>query len=179
MNLLDEIFSGSSYKQQSQTNTVNSASNASNILDFASLSSSNTQQQSQSKASAQSQGNLLDMLGNSKPPTQGLKKIDFTPVSMDTDSFGEYWTNCPHDERSFDLVSKNVNSPQRFFDVLKASGNFFPVEIIEDQAIACAKFKEKLVLVHATISGFNVNVLVKCFDNSQIDLVQKFLKEFI
>lgn len=178
INLLDEIFSASSYKQTT-TSTANSTSNASNILDFASLNS-NTQQ-SQTKP-ASSQGNLFDMLSNSsnKPATaEGLKKADFTPVSMDTDTFGEYWTNCPHDEKSFDFVSKNINSPQRFFDVIKSYGNFFPVEIIEDQAIACAKLKEKLVLVHATISGFNVNVLVKCFDNSQTDLVAKFLREFI
>lgn len=120
------------------------------------------------------------MLGNqSKPANESIKKTDFTPVQMDTDTFGEYWTNCPNDEKSFDFVSKFVSTPQKFFDLIKSSGNFFPVEIIEDQAIACAKLKDKLVLVHATIAGFNVNVLVKCFDNTQTDLIGKFLKEFI
>lgn len=181
MNLLDEIFSASSYKQ-TQTTTGNQNSTVSNILDFASLSSNNNNntQQTQSKTlTAANQGNLFDMIGNNKPAAEGLKKPDFVPVQMNTDSFGEYWTNCPTDEKSLDFVSKYVNSPQKFFDVVKSSGNFFPVEIIDDQAIACAKLKDKLVLVHATISGFNVNVLVKCFDNAQIDLVARFLKEFI
>ena len=124
---------------------------------------------------------MFEILGNSNKSAdaEGLKRSDFTPVSMDTDMFGEYWTNCPHEEKSFDFVSKYINSPQGFFDVIKSSGNFFPVEIIEDQAIASAKLKDKLVLVHATISGFNINVLVKSFDNSKIDLVAKFLNGFI
>jgi len=171
---LDEIFSTSTYKQ-TQTNV----SQNSNILDLTSLN-----QNTNSSKQQNPQGNLFDMLGSTNKTTpsvtsDGLKKIDFTPLNMDTDAFGEYWTNCPFDEKSFDFVSQNINSPEKFFEFIKNYGNFFPVEIIEDQAIACAKLKNKLVLVHATITGFKVNALIKCYDNSQTDLVGRFLKEFI
>jgi len=173
INLLDEIFSATSFKPGQQKTTSVTQNN--NILDFSNL---NNQNQTKQQAS---QGNLFDMLGNN-PNTNNnaaLKKTDFSPIKIDTDAFGEYWTNCSHDEKSFDLVSKYINSPEKFFEVIKNNGNFFPVEIIEDQAIVAAKLKNKLVLVHSTISGYNVNVLLKCYESSQYDIVANFLKEII
>lgn len=174
MNLLDEIFS-SAYKQQTNPNN----NPAQNILDLGSLSSS--QSKTTSVTPPGQSGGLFDML--SKPAASSdsnkLKKSDLTPLSMDTDSFGEYWTNCTVDEQSFDFVSKTINSPAKYFEVIKNLGNFFPIQIINDEAIATAKLRNNVVLIHATISSFNINILVKCYDPSHIELVANFLREII
>ena len=119
----------------------------------------------------------MSLVSNSDPNI--AKKSDFVALSLDTDSFGEYWTNYPIDEKSYDYVSKYINTPEKYFEAIKNNGNFHPVHIINDEANASAKFRNKIVLIHATISGFNINILVKSYDGGQTDLVANFLREII
>merc|ERR1711957_973495 len=113
------------------------------------------------------------------PNSNNTSAPEISPMNIDTDSFGELWTDCPIDEISCDFISKNINTPEKFFEIMRTKGNFFPVQIINDEAICSAKLKGKIVLIHGTIDGFNINVLVKCYDSSQYDVIRNFLKNII
>jgi hypothetical protein len=203
-NLFDEIFST---KPQTQTginninnNNNNNNNNINNILDFNSLSLNNNNSSNNQKStlanptkntqSVNNNNDFFNMMSSSTSSHNNLNisnnqnnstniSNEISPMNIDTDSFGEFWTNSPIDEISCDYVSKNINTPEKFFNQMKTKANFFPVDIINNEAICAAKFRGKIVLIHATISGFNINVLIKCYDSSHFDSIKNLLKNII
>ena len=85
---------------------------------------------------------------------------DFIPLNINTEQFGEMWENYP-EEDSFEL-NINIQSPQKFHEIIKNKGNFAAVDIINNEAISAAKYKNQIVLVHASIEINQINLLVKC-----------------
>ena len=93
---------------------------------------------------------------------------NFTPLNINTEKFGELWENFP-EEDSF-IINKNINSPEKFHEIIK-SGNFSTIDIINNEAISAANYKNEFVLVHATIEMNEVNLLIKChnkFYNNEV-----------
>jgi hypothetical protein len=103
-----------------------------------------------------------------------------TPFNVDTDTFGELWTSCPFDESSYDFKTKSIKTPEAFFKVLSSEANFKAVQIIGMEAIAAAKYKNKIALVHTTINGDNsLSMLVKCYDQNYTEEIANFLKSLL
>ncbi len=56
----------------------------------------------------------------------------------------------------------NISTPQQFHEIIKNKGNFAAVDIINNEAISAANYKNQVSLVHATIDFNHVTLLVKC-----------------
>ena len=99
----------------------------------------------------------------------------FTPYNINTDKFGELWENFP-DEDELNLYS-NINNAQQYHEIIKSRGNFAAVDIINNEAISAAYYKNQITLVHASIENNQINFLVKCqnnlFNKEVIDLIRK------
>ena len=87
----------------------------------------------------------------------------FTPYNINTEKFGELWESFPDE---VDLsINSNINSPQKYHEIIKSKGNFSPIDIINNEAISAAYYKNQIVLVHADIENNQINFLVKCQNN--------------
>ena len=62
-------------------------------------------------------------------------------------------------------INSNINSPQKYHEIIKSKGNFSPIDIINNEAISAAYYKNQIVLVHADIENNQINFLVKCQNN--------------
>jgi len=122
--------------------------------------------------------NNNNLFGNLSPPLQAnygnnSNFNNFTPLNINTDKFGEMWENSP-DEDTFEL-NANIQSPQQFHEIIKSKGNFAAVDIINNEAISAANYKNEYVLVHATIEMNHVTLLVKCQNKSYNNEVGNFV----
>jgi hypothetical protein len=107
---------------------------------------------------------------------QTTPKPEVSPYKTDTDSFGELWTSCPFDEKPFDIPTKTITSPEKYFDQISKL-NFFPVQIINNEAIASAKFKNKICLLHAIINTNGlINLQVKSYEDQYTNDIADYLK---
>ena len=112
-----------------------------------------------------SNNNINNLFSNLSPPQQTNSNNNyFTPLNINTDQFGEMWENSP-DEDSFN-ININIQSPQQFHQIIKSKGNFAAVDIINNEAISAANYKNQFALVHATIEPNQINLLVKCQNKS-------------
>ena len=84
----------------------------------------------------------------------------YSPYNISTDEFGELWGNYP-DEDTYDM-NINISTPQQFHEIIKNKGNYAAVDIINNEAISAANYKNQVSLVHATIDFNHVTLLVKC-----------------
>lgn len=124
--------------------------------------------------------NLFDNLETIKTNTKKPNKQDFVPLNVDTDKFGEYWTECPNEEKEYNWTVNGLIKPEQFFTSISSKGNIFPVQIINNEAIACAKYKGNISLLHATINGNNtLNIMIKCYNASYIDEIAEFVKSIL
>lgn len=171
-NILDEIFSSGTSTTTSnkpQVDLLNMNSNSANVQQ------PNVQNSSNNK--------MFDMLNKSTPSsiTKSQNLADnISPFNIDTDTFGELWTSCPFDENSYDFSTKSIKTPENFFKVMQGEANFKPVQIIGTEAIAAAKYKNKITLIHTSINGDNsLSMLVKCYDQNLIEEVANFLKNLL
>ena len=122
--------------------------------------------------------NNNNLFANLSPPLQAnygnnSNFSNFTPLNINTDKFGEMWENSP-DEDTFEL-NANIQSPQQFHEIIKSKGNFAAVDIINNEAISAANYKNEYVLVHATIEMNQVTLLVKCQNKSYNNEVGNFV----
>ena len=83
----------------------------------------------------------------------------YTPYNINTEKFGELWETFP-EEASYEISAK-ISSPQQYHQIIKQRGNFAAVDIIGDEAISAANYKNQICLVHATIGSGIINFLVK------------------
>jgi hypothetical protein len=165
-NLLDEIFSTGN----TTTNTTNNNITNNNKIDLIGVQTQ-TQNNQQNKSTG-----MFDMLN--KNSNNNIKaENSLIPFNIDTDTFGELWTSCPFDESSYELKSKSIRTPEDFFKVISTECNFNPVQIIGTEAIAAAKYKNKITLVHSTINGdLTLSMLVKCYEKQLTDEIGNYLK---
>jgi AP-4 complex subunit epsilon-1 len=105
--------------------------------------------------------------------------VNIVPYETDTDNFGELWTSCPFDEKPYDINTNSVTTPEKYFEIISKL-NFFPVQIINNEAIASAKFKNKICLLHAIIStnGY-ISLQVKSYEEKYNDEIADHLKKYL
>jgi AP-4 complex subunit epsilon-1 len=146
INLIDELFGGSSTVTVSTPKPVE-VNNTSNILT-----------------------NFLEKPKPSQP------SLEITPFKTDTDNFGELWTSCPFDEKLYNVVTRTITSPEKYFKQISTL-NFFPVQIINNEAIASAKYKNKICLIHAAINtNGQIDLQVKSYEEKYNDEIADYLK---
>ena len=107
-------------------------------------------------------------------------KVTIEQFAIDTDTFGDFWTSCPNDEICNVITTKSIKTPEQYFKVISTVCNFSPIQIINNEAIAAAKYKKKIVLAHTTINGDNtLEMLIKCFDKTLLEEVAQFMKNVL
>jgi AP-4 complex subunit epsilon-1 len=180
-NLLDEIFSsGSSSSQQQPTNLIsNNNVKPVNLLDMNNLG--NIPVSNNNASTTKTNSGMFDMLKSNTTSSINRTSIslkdNFTPFNTDTDTFGELWTSCSSDEISYEITTKTLRTPDSFFKVISSEANFNPVQIIGTEAIASAKYKNKITLVHTTVNGdTSLSMLIKCYDQNLASEVGNFLQ---
>ena len=156
IDLLGDIFGGNNQNQtvsppqQNQSNNNNN----NNVLNLFDIGGGNNQM------------NENKINNNTNDIFMNLNSNPYTPYQIDTNKFGEIWENSP-DEDSFEM-NININTPQQFHEIIKNKGNFCAIEIINNEAISSANYKNQIALVHATINPGHVDLLVKC-QNKQLN----------
>ena len=146
IDLLGDIFGGGN----SQNNFSNNNQNQNNNL-FDDLSNNNNNNFTSNN----------DIFGNlNTEKMNNSNNIPFTPYNINTDEFGELWGSYP-DENYYE-IKVNISNPQQFHDIIRSKANFAAVDIINNEAISAANYKNQVTLVHATIEPNSITLLVKC-----------------
>ena len=154
IDLLGDIFGGNNQNQTVSPPVQNQSNNNNNVLNLFDIGGGNNQM------------NENKINNNTNDIFMNLNSNPYTPYQIDTNKFGEIWENSP-DEDSFEM-NININTPQQFHEIIKNKGNFCAIEIINNEAISSANYKNQIALVHATINPGHVDLLVKC-QNKQLN----------
>ena len=166
-NINNNINQSNQVNNLNQNNNINN-SNQGNIDLLGDIFGSNY------TSNSNNNNNNLNLFSNLSPPQQANSTNNyFTPLNINTDQFGEMWENSP-EEDSF-VININIQSPQKFHEIIKSKGNFAAVDIINNEAISAANYKNQFALVHATIEMNQVNLLVKCQNKSYNNEVGYFV----
>ena len=150
-------------KEQTKIKNVNNVNaNTNNFNLFEGLTQNNTT-------------NMINNTNNNISNNYNYNNNIFTPYNINTDKFGELWESFPEEE-SYSMNS-NIQTPQKYHEIIKSRGNFAPIDIINNEAISAAYYKNQITLVHASIENNEINFLVKCqnqwLNNEVADLVMK------
>ena len=171
IDLLGDIFGGGENNNLNPMNNINNNINgqnqSNNIFNiFENNTSSNTQNNvMNNQNNTQNTNNNLNFFGafqeqNNNTNNNSNSNINtYTPYYIDTDKFGELWGNFP-DEEVYEM-NTNISSPQQYHNIIKNKGNYAPVDIINNEAISAANYKNQISLVHATIEQNHITFLVK------------------
>ena len=149
IDLLGDIFGGGSNTNNFSNNNNNNTQNQNNLFDSFSNTNNNNN-------TSNNEMNLFGNLNNQNSSNNNL----FSPYNINTEEFGEQWGNYP-DEDTFEM-NINISTPQQFHEIIRNKGNFAAVDIINNEAISAANYKNQISLVHATIDFNHVTLLVKC-----------------
>jgi len=149
IDLLGDIFGGGSNTNNFSNNNNNNTQNQNNLFDAFSNTNNNNN-------TSNNEMNLFGNLNNQNSSNNNL----FSPYNINTEEFGEQWGNYP-DEDTFEM-NINISTPQQFHEIIRNKGNFAAVDIINNEAISAANYKNQISLVHATIDFNHVTLLVKC-----------------
>ena len=151
IDLLGDIFGGGSTNTNNFSNQMQDNSNSQNQNNFFdAFSNSNNAPTS----------NDMNLFGNLGAQNNNSGNSMYSPHNINTDDFGELWGNYP-DEDTYEM-NINISTPQQYHEIIKNKGNFAAIDIINNEAISAANYKNQISLVHATIEPNHVTLLVKC-----------------
>ena len=152
IDLLGDIFGGGGSTTTTNNFTNNNINNTQNQNNLFDAFSNNTNNTNTNPSNNDIFSNFNNQNTNNSNP--------YSPYNINTDEFGELWGNYP-DEDSYEM-NINISTPQQFHEIIKNKGNFAAVDIINNEAISAANYKNQVSLVHATIDFNHVTLLVKC-----------------
>ena len=155
IDLLGDIFGGGNTTNNFTNNNNNNAQNSNNLFDAFSNNNTNTNNNNNFGSNTNN-----DLFGNLNSQNNNSSNSAYSPYNISTDEFGELWGNYP-DEDSYEM-NINISTPQQFHEIIKNKGNYAAVDIINNEAISAANYKNQISLVHATIDINHVTLLVKC-----------------
>ena len=179
VDLLGDIFGGGGMSSNNNMNTNNNMNNNNNntfsLFDNLNNNNSNNNNLNNNMNFNNNNNNSNNLFENLASPQQAsaISNMDFTPLNINTDQFGEMWENSP-EEDAFEIHT-NIQTPQQYHDIIKSKGNFAAVDIINNEAISSAKYKNQFVLVHATIEPGDINLLVKCQNKAYNNEIATFV----
>jgi len=162
--------------QQSKTVNYSDLDDIFNLSSSATTTNQTTNQNQNVSTQSQNKVNIgTDLFGSSNTVKKGLSKQDFSPLNIDTDTFGENWMECPNDEECVTKRSLTINTPEKYFNFIAQNANFKPIQIINNEIISAANLKNSMVLLHTTIENGELSILIKCFNNSDLNSVKTFI----
>ena len=105
--------------------------------------------------------NIFDNFSNKNQNENrsNINNNNYTPHNIDTNTFGELWGNFP-DEDVYE-INANISTPQQYHEIIKNKGNFAAIDIVNNEAISAAKYKNQISLVHGAIDPGHITLLVK------------------
>ena len=178
-NIFNNIDFNTSINTNNTTNNINNnnANNKENILNlFDGLTQNNisnniptNNNNNYNQNNIPNNSNNIDFFNNMINNTNNL----FTPYNINTDKFGELWESFPEEESY--SINSNIQTPQRYHEIIKSRANFAPVDIINNEAISAAYYKNQITLVHASIEINEINFLVKCQNQSLNNEVANYI----
>ena len=178
-NIFNNIDFNTSINTNNTTNNINNnnANNKENILNlFDGLTQNNisnniptNNNNNYNQNNIPNNSNNIDFFNSMINNTNNL----FTPYNINTDKFGELWESFPEEESY--SINSNIQTPQRYHEIIKSRANFAPVDIINNEAISAAYYKNQITLVHASIEINEINFLVKCQNQSLNNEVANYI----
>ena len=160
IDLLGDIFGGGG---NTTSNTTNDFSNTQQNNIFDAFENNNFNNNS-------SNNNNNNLFGNLN--TQNTNNNLFTPYNISTE---ELWGNYP--DKDIYEMNINISNAQQFHDFIKNKGNYAAIDIINNEAISAANYKNQVSLVHATVELNKVTLLVKCQNKELNQEVAKYVIE--
>ena len=97
----------------------------------------------------------------------------YTPYNIDTDQFGQLWEKFP-DESSYE-INTNISTPQQFHEIIKNKGNYAAIDIINNEAISAANYKNQISLIYATVDPGHLVLLIKNQNQALNEEVAKYV----
>ena len=158
IDLLGDIFGGGNTTTNTSSNNTNNQ-NQNNFFDVF----TNTNNNNNNNNNFGTNNDIFSNINTQNINNNNYNNNPYTPYNISTDEFGELWGSYP-DEDSYEM-NINISTPQQFHDIIKNKGNYAAVDIINNEAISAANYKNQVSLVHATIDLNHVTLLVKCQNN--------------
>ena len=168
VDLLGDIFGGGSSNQNNNPGPLNQniGQNQNNIFDIFSNNdnSNNTMNNINNFSQQNNMDNNMNIFDNFSNKNQNenranINNNNYTPHNIDTNTFGELWGNFP-DEDVYE-INANISTPQQYHEIIKNKGNFAAIDIVNNEAISAAKYKNQISLVHGAIDPGHITLLVK------------------
>ena len=158
IDLLGEIFGGGG--NTSNNNPHQGQQNQNNIFEmFGSNSNNQNNIINNNNISNQNNNNMNFFEGFNSQNSNMNNNNSYSPYNIDTDKFGELWEKFP--EESTYEINANISSPQQYHEIIKNKGNYAAIDIINNEAISAASYKNQISLVHCTIDSGHLTLLVK------------------
>ena len=160
IDLLGEIFGGAGNINNNNNNSNQGQQNQNNIFEMFGNNSNNQSNNIMNNNISNQNNNMNFFEGfNSQSSNMNNNNNSYTPYNIDTDKFGELWGEFP-DESTYEL-NANISSPQQYHEIIKNKGNYAAIDIINNEAISAANYKNQISLVHCTIDPGHMMLLVK------------------
>ena len=163
IDLIGDFFGGGNNNNNTQNiNNINPMINQNNIFD-ANMNINNPPPIS----------NNIDLFDN----ITNTNKDEYTPCNIDSSQFENLWEKYP-DYDSYE-INTNISTPQEYHSIIKNKGKFSPIDIINNEAISAANYKNQITLVHAIIEPNQITLNVKCENNNLNKEVATYLMEIL
>ena len=117
----------------------------------------------------------MNFFNNFNAPNTNMNNNIYTPYNIDTDQFGQLWEKYP-DESSYE-INTNISTPQQFHEIIKSKGNFAAIDIINNEAISAANYKNQISLIYATVDPGHLVLLVKNQNQGLNEEVAKYVMD--
>ena len=181
IDLLGEIFGGN---VNNQNNIQNQAQqNQNNIFDIFGNNNNN----SENIINNNINNNISNNINNNNVPNNmnffdnfnaqnsnsNININIYTPYNIDTDQFGQLWEKFP-DESSYE-INTNISTPQQFHEIIKNKGNYAAIDIINNEAISAANYKNQISLIYATVDPGHLVLLIKNQNQALNEEVAKYV----
>ena len=184
IDLLGEIFGGNvnNNNQNNINNIQNQAQqNQDNIFDIFGNNNNNSQNIINNNINNNSNNinntfnNNMNFFNNFNAQNTNMNNNIYTPYNIDTDQFGQLWEKYP-DESSYE-INTNISTPQQFHEIIKSKGNFAAIDIINNEAISAANYKNQISLIYATVDPGHLVLLVKNQNQGLNEEVAKYVMD--
>ena len=121
--------------------------------------------------------NLLDDIfsASQHPPQRPV--IQFQPIVLNTQQFGELWVQLPPIEKRMSLTLPNISSAQLYAQTMKQKLDFHPVDVINNEVICAAQQSGNPLLAHCRVNpgGF----LEFTLKSNNSELLDQFIAQIL
>src|SRR3990167_2062372 len=103
----------------------------------------------------------------------------FRPLKIDTNQFGAQWkvAKCNY---KLEFPQHSLVSAASFNYAVEKHLNFYPIQVIQAEAISAASYRDQTILLHAKVVPNNLQLLIRTqSDNVLSQLIAKNMQTFL